>query len=100
MRLEEHSEYAIVTITISFRLRLRHVLSSMGKKLTDNVVDEKIGEPDQYGYGSINYNAFVQLMKKQAASFEKAVNKGIESDKNHPSTDLVRKLMRDTGKMR
>ena len=41
---------------------LRHVLTSIGEKLTDEEVDEMIKEADIDGDGQINYDEFVKMM--------------------------------------
>ncbi|KAL5627521.1 hypothetical protein BROUX41_003674 [Berkeleyomyces rouxiae] len=44
---------------------LRHVMTSIGEKLTDEEVDEMIHEADEDGDGRIDYNEFVQLMMQK-----------------------------------
>ncbi|KAH3853236.1 calmodulin-A-like [Dreissena polymorpha] len=41
---------------------LRHVMSNLGEKLTEEEVDEMLREADVDGDGEINYEEFVQLM--------------------------------------
>lgn len=41
---------------------LRHVMTSLGEKLTDEEVDEMIREADINGDGQINYQEFVKMM--------------------------------------
>jgi len=41
---------------------LRHVMTSLGEKLTDKEVDEMIREADVDGDGQINYDEFVKMM--------------------------------------
>ncbi|KAG2205647.1 hypothetical protein INT47_008003, partial [Mucor saturninus] len=49
---------------------LRHVMTSLGEKLSEEEVDEMIREADVDGDGQINYQEFVKMMvKKQLFSF-------------------------------
>ncbi|WZZ21861.1 hypothetical protein YC2023_123248 [Brassica napus] len=41
---------------------LRHVMTNLGEKLTDEEVDEMIREADVDGDGQINYDEFVKVM--------------------------------------
>ncbi|CAL9065392.1 unnamed protein product, partial [Musa banksii] len=41
---------------------LRHVMTNLGEKLTDEEVDEMIREADVDGDGQINYEEFVKIM--------------------------------------
>lgn len=41
---------------------LRHVMTTLGEKLSDEEVDEMIREADVDGDGQINYEEFVALM--------------------------------------
>lgn len=41
---------------------LRHVMTNLGEKLTDDEVDEMIREADLDGDGTVNYEEFVRMM--------------------------------------
>ena len=41
-------------------VQLRHVMTNLGEKLTDEEVDEMIREADVDGDGQVNYEEFVQ----------------------------------------
>ncbi|RZC70228.1 hypothetical protein C5167_033360 [Papaver somniferum] len=41
---------------------LRHVMTNLGEKLTDDEVDEMIREADVDGDGQVNYEEFVRMM--------------------------------------
>jgi calmodulin len=43
-------------------LQLRHVMTNLGEKLTDEEVDEMIREADVDGDGQVNYEEFVKMM--------------------------------------
>merc|ERR1712061_861832 len=47
---------------------LRHVMTNLGEKLTDEEVDEMIREADVDGDGQINYEEFVKMMMAKEAS--------------------------------
>lgn len=47
---------------------LRHVMTSLGEKLTDEEVDEMIREADVNGDGQINYQEFVKMMVRHNRS--------------------------------
>ena len=41
---------------------LRHIMTNLGEKLTDEEVDEMLREADIDGDGQINYEEFVKMM--------------------------------------
>ncbi len=43
-------------------LQLRHVMTNLGEKLTDEEVDEMIKEADVDGDGQVDYEEFVKMM--------------------------------------
>ncbi len=43
-------------------LQLRHVMTNLGERLTDEEVDEMIREADVDGDGQVNYEEFVNMM--------------------------------------
>ena len=49
------------TGTIS-AVELRHIMTNLGEKLTDEEVDEMLREADIDGDGQINYEEFVKMM--------------------------------------
>ncbi|TKY46576.1 Calmodulin-related protein [Spatholobus suberectus] len=62
---------------------LRHVMTNLGEKLTDEEVDEMIREADVDGDGQINYEEFVKVMmakrKKKKKTFEEIVRTKVSS---------------------
>ena len=47
--------------------QLRHVMTNLGEKLTDEEVDEMIREADVDGDGQVNYEEFVKVRQHEAA---------------------------------
>ena len=46
----------------AFKVELRHVMTNLGEKLTDEEVDEMIREADVDGDLEVNYEEFVKMM--------------------------------------
>lgn len=46
-------------------VQLRHVMTNLGEKLTDEEVDEMIREADVDGDGQVNYEEFVKMMMQK-----------------------------------
>ncbi|XP_022752480.1 calmodulin-7-like isoform X3 [Durio zibethinus] len=57
---------------------LRHVMTNLGEKLTDEEVDEMIREADVDGDGQINYEEFVKVMMAKNIS-KVSFNKNIHA---------------------
>lgn len=53
---------SLPNLTCNFLLQLRHVMTNLGEKLTDEEVDEMIREADVDGDGQVNYEEFVKMM--------------------------------------
>lgn len=49
-------------LCVQFTFQLRHVMTNLGEKLTDEEVDEMIREADIDGDGQVNYEEFVRMM--------------------------------------
>ncbi|KAD6119670.1 hypothetical protein E3N88_10941 [Mikania micrantha] len=73
---------------------LRHVMTNLGEKLTDEEVDEMIREADVDGDGQINYEEFVKVMManelNQSSSCD--VNGGIKYRYSDHQTNLYLQL--------
>ncbi|GMP99236.1 hypothetical protein CsSME_00046786 [Camellia sinensis var. sinensis] len=69
---EEHKEAFRVFDKDQNGFILRHVMTNLGEKLTDEEVDEMILEADIDGDGQINYDEFVKVMM---AKGRKKINK-------------------------
>jgi calmodulin len=49
-------------LTVMLCVQLRHVMTNLGEKLSDEEVDEMIREADVDGDGQVNYEEFVKMM--------------------------------------
>ena len=52
---------------------LRHIMTNLGEKLSDEEVDEMIREADIDGDGQINYEEFVKMMMSKWATYSVTV---------------------------
>uniref|UniRef100_A0AAV1VGM8 Calmodulin n=1 Tax=Peronospora matthiolae TaxID=2874970 RepID=A0AAV1VGM8_9STRA len=85
---------------------LRHIMTNLGEKLTDEEVDEMIREADIDGDGQINYEEFVKMMmsnslpslsdvnRRMQTKYDRAVRARVGS--THHVARLCTKYARDT----
>ena len=57
---------------------LRHVMTNLGEKLTDEEVDEMIREADVDGDGQINYEEFVKMMMAKWAIISQVLKRKLQ----------------------
>ncbi|KAE8660347.1 Calmodulin [Hibiscus syriacus] len=78
---------------------LRHVMTNLGEKLTDEEVDEMIREADVDGDGQINYEEFVKVMmakrRARTSSYVPNNNRSQKPKKETKSKDVKRRRKRD-----
>eukprot|EP00979_Chaetoceros_neogracilis_P007913 scaffold1724_cov226-Chaetoceros_neogracile.AAC.1 len=68
---------------------LRHIMTNLGEKLTDEEVDEMIREADIDGDGQINYEEFVKMMmSKRSVEGERWSVHGQDKDKQRMRSSL------------
>ena len=61
-RFSSRHPVLINRLTFFCAVQLRHVMTNLGEKLTDEEVDEMIREADVDGDGQVNYDEFVKMM--------------------------------------
>ncbi|KAK4279260.1 hypothetical protein QN277_016987 [Acacia crassicarpa] len=78
---------------------LRHVMTNLGEKLTDEEVDEMIREADVDGDGQINYEEFVKVMmakmRRQTMGGKPGKNQGSRGGGKETSHQYKRRRTRD-----
>ncbi|PSR90104.1 Calmodulin-related protein [Actinidia chinensis var. chinensis] len=76
---------------------LRHVMTNLGEKLTDEEVDEMIREADVDGDGQINYEEFVKVMmaKRRARRIQEARKGTTGSNRNRKVNNINKKGRRE-----
>ncbi|KAK4441396.1 Calmodulin-related protein [Sesamum alatum] len=75
---------------------LRHVMTNLGEKLTDEEVDEMIREADVDGDGQINYEEFVKvMMAKRRKKRKEASRRDGEATTSERVYGRVRRRKRD-----
>lgn len=66
---------------------LRHVMTNLGEKLSDNEVDEMIREADVDGDGQINYDEFVKVSYTNHNNYTNDINSSKGSGSKNAHTD-------------
>ena len=67
--------------------QLRHVMTNLGEKLTDEEVDEMIREADVDGDGQVNYEEFVKVSGHDTGAQDRGSDTGTDTkcrDANMP----------------
>ncbi|KAK9913353.1 hypothetical protein M0R45_037171 [Rubus argutus] len=65
---------------------LRHVMTNLGEKLTDEEVDEMVREADVDGDGQINYEEFVKVMMSKRARNQSGGESRMDSSSTREKT--------------
>ncbi|XP_006832892.2 calmodulin [Amborella trichopoda] len=68
---------------------LRHVMTNLGEKLTDEEVDEMIREADVDGDGQINYEEFVKVMMAKRRMMQRTGGEHLSPPPLHSSSHLL-----------
>ncbi|VAH90406.1 unnamed protein product [Triticum turgidum subsp. durum] len=65
---------------------LRHVMTNLGEKLTDDEVDEMIREADVDGDGQINYEEFVKVMMQKKRTSRRSCSRAFMESSSPAAT--------------